>query len=195
MESSRLHIELCEAVLDTIPSAISWPVRLHYPYCVTTYHVEDHILSQKTLCACALVCRAWRPRAQFLLWKYPILSSPESLARFVATIHHDVGKQWASFVSMLHLYPHRSSKPGASMKSQWIWLSVSDVFMQCFPNMRTFYASHPGWMANSRLYHMRLPFFSSVTHLVLDGCTYETLRDMIWSCHNLAILQISDCLF
>ncbi|KAI8996335.1 hypothetical protein BD414DRAFT_477598 [Trametes punicea] len=91
MESPRLLTEVCEAILDTIPLPISRSRSLEYPYVARSRYLSDSILNQKTFYACALVCHAWRTHAQFLLWKYPMLQSQASLARFIATVHHDVG--------------------------------------------------------------------------------------------------------
>ncbi|KAI8993899.1 hypothetical protein BD414DRAFT_480767 [Trametes punicea] len=180
MESPRLPTEVCEAILDTILLPISRSASLHYPYVATLPDVRDSILSRKTLCACALVCRAWRTHAQFLLWTYPMLDSQASLARFIATLQHNVGKQWASFVSMLHFHPGPGIyAPDADPGARQIELSVSDILLRCFPNIHTFYVSDLAWMTNPRLYRMRLPFLSSLTHPMLDRCIYDTFRDML----------------
>lgn len=54
-----------------------------------------------TLASCALVCRAWRPRAQMVLFEYVILRDKDALYRFAALV--DASPQLRTYVRGLAL--------------------------------------------------------------------------------------------
>lgn len=66
----RLPIEVCERVIETVFD--------------DRYHLVSDALT--VLCSCALVCRAWRPRAQNVLFEYVRLRDKDALYRFVALL-------------------------------------------------------------------------------------------------------------
>ena len=66
----RLPIELCEHIIESI-------------YSERFYLVSSALL---TLSRCSLVCRAWRPRAQAILFTYVLLKDTAALHRFAALL-------------------------------------------------------------------------------------------------------------
>ena len=66
----RLPIDLCEHIIESI-------------YSERFYLVSSALL---TLSRCSLVCRAWRPRAQAILFTYVLLKDTVALHRFAALL-------------------------------------------------------------------------------------------------------------
>ncbi|KAI9061570.1 hypothetical protein FKP32DRAFT_932380 [Trametes sanguinea] len=89
MQACVVPLELCEAIIDAIPSTIeSLPV----PYVEGTKWTRPYIMllqERSTLWACSLTCRAWRRRAQNLLWMRPLLLLPENVPSFYEIIRGD----------------------------------------------------------------------------------------------------------
>ncbi|KAI0737236.1 hypothetical protein C8Q80DRAFT_433318 [Daedaleopsis nitida] len=69
----RLPVEVCEVVIDNIR-----PRQL--------FDRQEWTLSSTALCACSLVCRAWRPRAQRSLFDVVTLRSARCLYRLAALL-------------------------------------------------------------------------------------------------------------
>ncbi|KAI0705261.1 hypothetical protein C8T65DRAFT_237620 [Cerioporus squamosus] len=64
--SARLPTETCEVIITAVYD-----------------HRYDHVPGMlRTLWCCSLVCRAWRPRAQKVLFTYVTIRDPERLVRF-----------------------------------------------------------------------------------------------------------------
>ncbi|OJT05526.1 hypothetical protein TRAPUB_3657 [Trametes pubescens] len=82
MESCRLPIELCEKVMNAL--------RGHEDEILdgTNSRMQEEYTSkrQPALRACALTCHAWRVRAQYLLWTFPVILDSQHLAHFRTAI-------------------------------------------------------------------------------------------------------------
>ena len=81
----RLPIEVCEYIIDAVFD--------------DRYRLAP--VSLDTLSSCALVCQAWRPRAQRVLFGYVILRDREGLYRFSELL--DTSPELASYVQILAL--------------------------------------------------------------------------------------------
>ncbi|KAI0692843.1 hypothetical protein C8T65DRAFT_71124 [Cerioporus squamosus] len=68
--SPRLPIELCEHVMDA----------------VYDFYYQFVVGSLRTLSRCALVCRAWRPRAQMILFDFVLVRDSDALHRLAAQL-------------------------------------------------------------------------------------------------------------
>ncbi len=81
----RLPIEVCERVIEAV------------------YDDDYRFVSTSlaTLSRCALVCRAWRPRAQRILFEYVSLRDKDTLYRFAALL--DASPELGSYVRTLAL--------------------------------------------------------------------------------------------
>ncbi|KAI0705259.1 hypothetical protein C8T65DRAFT_557979, partial [Cerioporus squamosus] len=83
-----LPIEVCERVIEAV-------------------YNEDYYLASAavaTLARCALVCRAWRPRAQRVLFEFVLLRDKDRLYRFAELL--DVSPELGTYVHMLELRGH-----------------------------------------------------------------------------------------
>ncbi|RDX43751.1 hypothetical protein OH76DRAFT_1183234 [Lentinus brumalis] len=81
----QLPIEVCERVIEAVYN--------DYYHFVST--------SLATLSSCALVCRAWRPRAQKVLFEYVLLRDKDALYRFAELL--DASPELGSYVHTLAL--------------------------------------------------------------------------------------------
>lgn len=170
MEACRIPIELCEAIMDTLPDIWSAAILRQY---------KPGIEMQHTLCACALTCRAWRVRAQLLLWGSPYLEDERRLALFTAAIR-------------------TAPKPLITSRlwlNQSTFVSSAELFMHTFPNLRRLTC----WKVDFNcgpppaIFRMRLPFFASITVLQLVQCKFSSWRavlDVVWAFPNLAVLDL-----
>ncbi|TFK84244.1 hypothetical protein K466DRAFT_602165 [Polyporus arcularius HHB13444] len=68
--SPRLPVELCERVIDA----------------VYDFYYQFVVGSLVTLSRCALVCRAWRPRAQMVLFDFVLVRDTDALHRLAALL-------------------------------------------------------------------------------------------------------------
>ncbi|RDX43749.1 hypothetical protein OH76DRAFT_1183293 [Lentinus brumalis] len=84
----RLPIELCERVIEAI-------------YSERFYLVSEALT---TLARCSLICRAWRPRAQMILFTYVLLKDKQMLHRFAALL--DSAPHLGRYVRTLSLRGH-----------------------------------------------------------------------------------------
>ncbi len=84
----RLPIEVCERVIEAVYDDL-------YLFVST---------SLATLSRCALVCRAWRPRAQRILFEYVLLRDKDVLYRFAALL--DASPELGTYVRTLELRGH-----------------------------------------------------------------------------------------
>lgn len=173
MESCRIPIEVCEAIMDSLPTLLPG--------------VQDFYESRRktygTLYACALTCRAWRIRAQWLLWASPHLLNERRLARFTAVT------RTAPIPLIVTLWLHRST-----------FVRSTELFMHTFPNLRqlVFHITDFTCGPPLSILRMRLPFFASVTVLRLLFCqfrSWRTMLDVVWAFPNLATLELMGCEF
>ncbi len=81
----QLPIEVCERVIEAVYN--------DYYHFVST--------SLATLSSCALVCRAWRPRAQKVLFEYVLLRDKDALYRFAELL--DASPELGTYVHTLAL--------------------------------------------------------------------------------------------
>ncbi len=143
--------------------------------------------SQQALCACSLTCRAWRVRAQYLLWTLPHILDSRHLAQFTSAIHKLPEISITGLVlGDQRAYAIKSFDPS----------TASSLFMHSFHHLQhllcygfLFYRGPP-----LRMLRMRLPFFASITVLQLLDCTFQSARamlDVVWACPSLATLAIS----
>lgn len=166
-----LPIEIWEAILDEIhwlPGFAGSPIP-----------TGDFRLQQRTLNACARVCKAWSPHACFLLWHDVLLDTPPSVSAFVASIR-DAPDRWTPLISSLFLHSDLGAR-------------AASLFMQPFPNLTLLSANAVNWSVHPQLFRMRLPFFASIRELQLEKCNFPTLRtllDLVWSNPNLARLVL-----
>lgn len=133
---------------------------------------------QDTLCACALTCRAWRARAQHLLWISP---------RLVDT------RRVALITSVLPTAPR--SVTTTLMLARLDLSSASELFMHSFPNSRHLSFHRVCFERGPPLHilRMHLPFFDSITILHMRNCSFHSLRatlDVIWAIPNLSSLRL-----
>ncbi|KAI0705258.1 hypothetical protein C8T65DRAFT_237554 [Cerioporus squamosus] len=85
---ARLPVEICERVIESI-------------YDERFYRVSDALAA---LSRCSLVCRAWRPRAQTMLFTYVLLKDKDMLHRFAALL--DRAPHLGRYVRTLSLRGH-----------------------------------------------------------------------------------------
>ncbi|KAI0353192.1 hypothetical protein OH77DRAFT_1427587 [Trametes cingulata] len=172
-ESSRLPIELCETIIDLIrPGDLDdWK----------TFPEESRALR-----ACALVCRAWRPRAQFNLWRAVVLRPRERIVpEFTAALRSNPDRL-APLVRRMRLHPLGAVVP-------------LDFFMPTLPNLRALFMEGVEWIAFPlRASRMRMPLLASLTELQFSRCTFRTVKDafdIIWSCTSLTKVAVWKCTF
>ncbi|TFK81480.1 hypothetical protein K466DRAFT_502058 [Polyporus arcularius HHB13444] len=84
----RLPIEVCERVIEAVYND-------YYDFVST---------SLATLSSCALVCRAWRPRAQRILFEYVLLRDKDALYRFAELL--DASPELGTYVRTLEFRGH-----------------------------------------------------------------------------------------
>ncbi|EIW65384.1 uncharacterized protein TRAVEDRAFT_42755 [Trametes versicolor FP-101664 SS1] len=167
MESCRIPIELCESIMDAVSEhealQFDWLVGLEW---------------QDTLCACALTCRAWRARAQHLLWISPRLVDTRRVALITAALPTAPRSLTTTLVlSRLDLS------------------STSELFMHSFPNLRQLSCHRVSFERGPplQILRMRLPFFDSIPILHMRNCSFRSLRatlDVIWAFPNLSSLRL-----
>ena len=78
LQPQTLPRELCHLVIDAVGSDID----------LGRGHIYQATFIAPTLKSCALVCRAWRPRAQFWFFRGIRITSISSLPKLVATCEH-----------------------------------------------------------------------------------------------------------
>ncbi|KAI0363125.1 hypothetical protein BV20DRAFT_1058314 [Pilatotrama ljubarskyi] len=172
MEHSRLPIELSEYVIE----ALSW--HDGYP--------DSAAEAQANLYACALTCRAWRPRAQFILWREPWVTEDHRVIAFIAVLRC-IAPSLAHHVRALGINHLPLSGPG-------------DLFLLSLPNLKHLhmFSLHFDAIAVPPSLRTRLMLCAAVIHLELSFCTFDSLRtifDIIWSCPQLRFLDIFGCTY
>lgn len=149
---------------------------------------EDAWLSQRALCACARTCRAWRVRAQYLLWTFPALSDSQKLGRLNTAIRQ------SSKTPIIRGLVLATQSRSDYDKNPYL-STVGELFMHSFPHLQSLLCQSIRFEHGPplRVLRMRLPFFSSITFLMLWGCTFQSLRamlDVVWACSNLDTLVV-----
>lgn len=189
MEHCPLPIELCEAVIDKIP----WPIR---KFKVSPHF--DHLSAQRTLCACALTCRAWRTLAQRLLWSYVYLKSAPVASAF-ASASRTAPEECKLLLSALYLGEEFHGPLSLMSDDDHPVLdmaTLNDLFMLHFPNLRTLHCTAARFNLGPGILRMRLPFFASCSldTLLLESCIFDSARaflDLVWAFPNLSHLFVT----
>lgn len=180
MESSRLPMVICEDVMNTLPNC--------YEFDPTHGFADRHdyyktLYGQRALCACALTCRAWRVRAQYLLSIFPHIRDSAHLVHFTRAVHEPP-------ITALTLGSYELLD---ASKASELFMH-SSVRLQHFQCVKVRFDLGPPL----RVLRMRLPFFAGITTLQLWRCTFQSLRamlDVVWACPNLAVLEICGAKF
>jgi hypothetical protein len=146
--------------------------------------------AQPALYACALTCRAWRVRAQYLLWTFPMLSNNQRFTHFKTAIRRSPNK---TIIRGLVL----SSEDDNDHDKTLDLSMAAEIIMHSFPHLQSLLCHKVHFERGPplRLLRMRLPFFSTITSLVLLGCTFQSMRamlDVVWACSNLTTLAVGE---
>ncbi|KAI0369583.1 hypothetical protein BV20DRAFT_1036467 [Pilatotrama ljubarskyi] len=130
--------------------------------------------------SCAAVCRAWRPRARYNLWR----------GRLLDLIRDDA--HLCELIVELEIYPDR---PGCE------WGSVSfflPELTRVLPNLRFMWLKRVNWLASPYAYNAVVARFRSLTTLRLWFASFETATDffrLVWSLRNLRNLIVHRKMF
>lgn len=181
MESCRLPIELCETLMNALPDC--YELRPPFVGLGVSRDYRETVDGQHALCACALTCRAWRVRAQYLLSTFPYIRNDAHLAHFTMAVQE-------------------SPITGLTLGGEALLdaSKASELFMRpclLLQHLRCFRVRFDRGPP-LRLLRMRLPFFASITTLQLWACTFQSFRAMInvvSACPNLAMLSIHAAMF
>ncbi|KAI0675963.1 hypothetical protein C8Q78DRAFT_359793 [Trametes maxima] len=163
MGNWRLPLEMCEAIIDAIPSSSD------------NATVEE----QRTLCVCALTCQAWRGRAQRVLLEHPQLNSRRAVLLFVASIRR-TKYQLASLVRTLAL-------EGLQLKS------IYSLLVESFPGLSALHLYGTALEVHSKILRTRFPFFAALSTLTLQHVRFNTPRallNLVWACPNISVLKL-----
>lgn len=182
MECCVLPIELCEKVMDALPVYIEL---LDDGWFLAP---QDAMETQQALCACTLTCRAWRVRAQYLLWTFPVLFDSQRFARFNTAVQKSPNTHIMCGLQLGRCFQDKET-PDLS--------TAGELFMHSFPHLRSLWCDQIRFDRGPplRVLRMRLPFFDSITSLALVDCTFQSLRsmlDVVWACSNLATLVVRE---
>ena len=192
----RLPTEVCEGVIDAVYDSRIRYLRSNYD----------------TLRSCALVCRAWRPRAQVMLFRRIALKDVASLHEFSALL--DITPHFAGYVRDLGLFGYTHHTP------QSLVALFPSVLHGKLPNLRDIHiVCQPAPAAGSKLpvekialvpkpdapaslslpLHQRFPSllatFANVTGLHLTNISFPSFADFgrvlsrfvklrVLRCHN-----------
>lgn len=184
MESSRLPIEICEAVMNALPDCYGFGPLHRFEHKWRYRH--NIVMGQRALCACALTCRAWRVRAQYLLLTFPLIRNHARLAHFTMA----VGESPITGLTLGGYYD--APEPFDASKASELFMRPR-LRLQHFRCIQVRFDRGPPF----RLLRM-LPFFASITILQMWRCIFQNFRgmmDVVWACPNLAMLGIIDVHF
>ncbi|KAI0643611.1 hypothetical protein C8Q79DRAFT_144149 [Trametes meyenii] len=168
MQSCPLPIELCESVMDEIPSCSFFlaPVERY------------------ALIACMLTCQTWADRASYILRRWRVLNSENTVKLFTAALRNSPGR-YLGFVNSIRL-----GDEGLSM-SQTVGLITTPL-----PNLRSLSLVRIRVDLSPRVLRMfRLSFFAGLTTLECTECSFDTLRTMlylVWGCPSLQKLILQN---
>ncbi len=183
----HIPIEVFENVIDTLYST----------------PLDDQLQSSNALRSCALVCRAWRVRAQRMLYHSVVLSDAPALYKLSASL--DLGRHLSSYVrELIGRYLHTTTSILALFPS---------VLRGKVPNLRDIHVIHipelADWYPNSsperrqrklqcvplhsRFPHMLSSGFLEIKHLHLEDVTFGYFSDFVWIVNSLRNLQSLVC--
>ncbi|KAI0638715.1 hypothetical protein C8Q77DRAFT_582 [Trametes polyzona] len=171
MQSCPLPVELCEAIMDSCKLDDSSP----HTGCRTEGQTQD------TLCACALTCRAW-------LRTNPLLTTPFSVAEFLAALHKDP-EAYSPVMTTLSL---------GSYARRLELARATELFAYRFPALAALELHFALVCFPPRILRMRLPLLNAITAIELSWCEFDSLRglfDFIWTPQYLSWLRIIKPLF
>ncbi|OJT07936.1 hypothetical protein TRAPUB_1147 [Trametes pubescens] len=172
--SPRLPTEFGETIIDCVR-----------PHCDNWFSYPEQ---SPTLLACALTCRAWRPRAQLNIWKAVLfMHSERIIAQFFVAARSDP-LRLAPLVRTMCMHPLGEVSLGVFMGStlpnlRVLTLEPEEVSWKTFP---------------ARASRMRLPLLASVAQLPLFACSFHTVKDVfdvVWTCASLERLTMLKCSF
>ncbi|KAI0770950.1 hypothetical protein BD413DRAFT_613478 [Trametes elegans] len=172
MQTCRLPVEVCEAVIDAIrPDFDNW----------FDFDTESH-----ALWACALTCRAWRPRAQLVLWTSVFLQHHERIPPFVAVVQRSPARL-APCVRTLCVHPFSSGPVPLRL------------FAPALPALRVCaFEGVPCMAFPPRAARMRMRAFAALVELRMSRCGFQCvgdLCDLVWACARLERLTVLDCTY
>ncbi|KAI9058740.1 hypothetical protein FKP32DRAFT_1219633 [Trametes sanguinea] len=198
MQSCIFPLELCEAIIDAVPSGVlgSWPLHCK-DKSEWTAPYDIHLHEQSTLRACSLTCHAWRRRSQALLWKQPTLIFPVHVSRFYKAICDNPLSPRHQLTSEMYMVTYDSDAPASiSLRANYA--------MDLLPNLRVLHTRHVNWIQYApyrsgdgipvHLLRAHPPFFANLTQLECIGCVFADERyllDVIWACRNLVEFKMS----
>ncbi|KAI0668788.1 hypothetical protein C8Q78DRAFT_247779 [Trametes maxima] len=177
MENCILPIELCEVIMDTIPSS---------PHFLTP---REH----DALVACSLVCTTWRTRAAVILEKRVNLESPQIVSQFAFTLRRESsGCRRADYISYLLLDWSR-------FKGDKNLSRAMELFMTPLPGLKILDMDDVHIDVSPRILRcMRPPLFTGITCLYFSDCkfcSWRAMLDIVWGCLKLEDLSLSHCSF
>ena len=185
--SPKLPGELCDAVIDELGH---WEtLNIHG---VTEWYTGSQALKQ-----CALVCREWRPRAQFWLFCYASLNNRESLWGFESTL--ELRAEYLAGIHGIRVYCQNSEGyPVHSLPT-----AVTALARRC-PKLRALYVDgivDHQWDEDALCTHVSFPFhlrlhsalfrqsFSNFTILILHSIHYHSDADFLAFMFSFTALQ------
>ncbi|KAI0364805.1 hypothetical protein BV20DRAFT_818576 [Pilatotrama ljubarskyi] len=180
MEHPRLPIEIWEHIME----ALQW----YHQGIIYAY--SDAVAAQATVRACALTCRAWRPRAQFYLWRHPSITHEKCAVAFTVILRC-ISPWFAGHVCTLDLnFAFWSSGPHLPHLGDLFLLSLPNLRRLVIRNLRSDAIRVPPWLRT------QLTLCAPIINLELTSCMFDTARTMfhiIWSSPHLRTLGIQGC--
>ena len=187
--SPCIPIEVFENVIDSLYST----------------PLDDQLQSSDALRSCALVCRAWRVRAQMMLFHSVVLSDASALYRFSTAL--DLGQHLSSYVRELILtgrYLHTTTSILALFPSilRGKVPNLSDLQVIHIPEDADWYPKSPVEARQRKLQcvplHSRFPLllssrFLPIKHLHLEDVTFRFFSDFVHVLDALRTLQSLVC--
>lgn len=197
--ASAVPVDVWEAVLDAVydayyhhPSDFVWQSDPNHRFAGPLHNFHDLALRQRTLRSCALTCRAWRERAQFLLWKHVVFTvepSRQFSALLAAMLSRIADYQSPPVVSSLYML-------GQHMPIYGLMGRAIPPLPHWNLPLATSWDSEVEPGPPSALDRVRRPFFPALTDINLMRCTFNSVCDFfefLWSCPRLSHLVLQDC--
>ncbi|KAI0670823.1 hypothetical protein C8Q78DRAFT_1145422 [Trametes maxima] len=177
MENCILPIEICEAIIDAIPSS---------PHFLTPH---EH----NALVACRDVCTTWRTRAAVILQKRVDLDTPQIASQFAFAVRRESSVHIrADYISSLSLFwSHLEGDKNLSRAMQ--------IFMTPLPRLEALYMYEVHIDVSPRILKcMRPPLLTAITFLEFSKCkfcSWRVMLDIVWCCLELEHLSVLYCSF
>ena len=168
-------------------------------------NIQDQLVHVGALRSCSLVCRAWRPRAQMMLFSAVILDNVSSLYKLASTL--DDAPHLSSYVRDLHL-TGRSLHTGTSLLALFPSVLGSKAL-----NLRRLDVRHildsTAWYPDASkatkekqlpclplhpIFPRQLSFFRAITDLHLEAITFPNFGDFARMITVLPNLHTLGCL-